>query len=292
MAMNRRTFLKSTGLAVAALPTPWPLQARTTSRGVQSTRAGVRLRLVRNATSLIAYGGKTLLLDPWLGDVGSNPAVQNSPNPRPNPLVTLPLPVAQLLAGIDATLLTHTHFDHWDSAERNRLPKGGPVFVQPSDKDRLAQAGFSDVRSVDSRLTWEGITITPTPAQHGHGDLAKRMGSVTGYLLQSPGLPTIYLAGDTVWFDGVGDVLREHKPDVIVVNAGEARFLEGDPIIMGVNDVATVCRAAPGATVIAVHMEAVNHCVLTRDGLRAGLAREGIQSRVRIPRDGEELNLT
>jgi hypothetical protein len=60
---------------------------------------------------------------------------------------------------------------------------------------------------------------------------------------------------------------------------------------MGADDVVKVCQAAPQATVIAVHMEAVNHCVLTRDGLRAELNRAGVASTVLIPRDGEELRL-
>jgi len=54
---------------------------------------------------------------------------------------------------------------------------------------------------------------------------------------------------------------------VIVVNAGGARFLEGDPITMMPQDVIHVCKAAPHAQVIAVHMEAINHCLLTRGEL-------------------------
>jgi hypothetical protein len=58
---------------------------------------------------------------------------------------------------------------------------------------------------------------------------------------------------------------------------------------MGVADVVQVCHAAPDAIVVAVHMEAVNHCVLSRAGLRAGLDRAALTSRVQIPRDGEEV---
>jgi hypothetical protein len=99
------------------------------------------------------------------------------------------------------------------------------------------------------------------------------------------------VAGDTIWCPEVADAIREHAPSIIVVNAGAAQFLEGGPIIMGLDDVVKVCQAAPQATVIAVHMEAVNHCMLTREGLRAGLSRSGVRSTVLIPRDGEELRL-
>jgi hypothetical protein len=285
MSMSRRTFLKSTTAAAVAGSAAWAGQERAAA---QST---AQLQLVRNATCRITYGGKTILLDPWLGDVGSYPAVRNAPNPRPNPLVALPMPVEQVLAGVDATLITHTHFDHWDAAERNRVPKTAPIFVQPADRDRLAQAGYTDLRTIDERVVWDGITITRTAAQHGTGETGVRMGAVSGYVMSRSGLPTVYIAGDTVWFDGVAAALRDHRPDIVVVNAGEAMFNEGGPIIMGVDDVLKVCAGAPRARVIAVHLEAVNHCMLTRDTLRAGLERAGVQARVQIPRDGETLSL-
>ena len=48
----------------------------------------------------------------------------------------------------------------------------------------------------------------------------------------------------------------EHEPDVVVVNAGGARFTEGDPITMTADDIAAVAAHAPRARVVAVHLEA------------------------------------
>jgi hypothetical protein len=53
--------------------------------------------------------------------------------------------------------------------------------------------------------------------------------------------------------------------------------------------VARVCRAAPEARVIAVHMEAINHCLLTRAELAGALDEQGLKDRVEIPADGETL---
>jgi hypothetical protein len=45
---------------------------------------------------------------------------------------------------------------------------------------------------------------------------------------------------------------------VIVVNAGSAQFLQGDPITMNGGDVLKVCQSSdPAAKVIAVHMEII-----------------------------------
>jgi hypothetical protein len=52
-------------------------------------------------------------------------------------------------------------------------------------------------------------------------------------------------------------------------------------------DVLSVCRAAPEAKVIAVHMEAINHCLLTREQLAAEVKAASLRQNLRIPADGE-----
>jgi len=54
---------------------------------------------------------------------------------------------------------------------------------------------------------------------------------------------------------------------------------------MTVEDVAEVCRASPSAHVVAVHMEAVNHCGLTREGLKQCLEQKHLAENVSIPSD-------
>jgi L-ascorbate metabolism protein UlaG (beta-lactamase superfamily) len=101
----------------------------------------------------------------------------------------------------------------------------------------------------------------------------------------------LYVAGDTIWCEEVEHALAEHDPDVVVLNAGAARFLEGEEIIMDADGVVETAGAAPRATLVAVHLEALNHCPLTRDELRAAVDGAGVGARVRIPADGETLRL-
>ena len=70
------------------------------------------------------------------------------------------------------------------------------------------------------------------------------------------------------------------------MNAGGARFLEGEPITMTAADVERVLEAAPHATVVAVHLEAINHCLQTRADLHQRLHDAGLQDRVTVPEDG------
>jgi hypothetical protein len=115
------------------------------------------------------------------------------------------------------------------------------------------------------------------------------MAPSSGYVLTSAGEPTLYIAGDTIWYDQVAETLKQFNPQMIVANAGAAQFLHGDPITMTAGDVVRVCRAAPQAQVVAVHMEAINHCLLTRAELAQHAKDAGV--RVIIPEDGEDVAL-
>lgn len=253
----------------------------------------MEIRLVRSATLTVMLGGRRLLVDPMLGPAGSMPPVEDTANPRRNPLVDLPFgerELDRLLAETEAMLLTHTHRDHWDPAAVGLIPKATPVLCQPEDEDRIRSDGFRDVRPVNGRLGWRGVEITRTAGRHGTGEIGFRMAPVSGFVLRAPDEPSVYVAGDTIFCPEVEEALAKHRPDVTVVNAGGARFRTGDPIVMTAEDVARVRRASPKTRVVAVHMEALNHCFLTREHLRETLRRAGLSGRVEIPKDGETLD--
>ena len=246
----------------------------------------MEIQLIRHATLLVNLGGKNLLVDPMLSPPGAMPPIQNTPNDLRNPLV--PLPDLDLSL-VDAVLVTHTHADHFDEAAAQELRKDLPLLCQPEDEEKFSSGGFSDVRSVDGSLDWEGIEFHRTGGRHGTGEIGARMAPVSGFVLRAPGEPALYVAGDTIWCPEVEAALEEHHPDAVVVNAGAARFNEGDPITMTAGDVAEVVRHAGGATVVAVHMEAINHCLLGREELRSSLVELGASEVVSIPEDGERI---
>lgn len=247
------------------------------------------MQLVRHATLRIEFHGHRFLVDPMLSEVGAMPPVQNAANERRIPMIPLPFPLAEVLQGIDALLITHLHRDHLDDAAVAVLPRHLPLFCQPCDQERLTQLGFADVRPVDDALEFDGIEIVRTGGKHGVGLIGKLMGHVSGFVLRSAGEPTLYVAGDTIWCGAVREVLETFRPDVTVVNAGAAQFRTGTPITMTGADVARVCRELPGGEVVAVHMDAINHCLTTRQALRAELDQQGL-GRVRIPADGETID--
>ncbi|WP_148415929.1 MBL fold metallo-hydrolase [Haloferax sp. KTX1] len=247
----------------------------------------IRVRLVRNATVLATVDDTTFLVDPMFTPQGEMPTVTDNPavpeflttaNQKRNPLV--PLPDVEL--DYDAVVVTHRHPDHWDEAAREELDADVPLFCQPEDADAFSDEGFTDVRPVEDETSFDGVTIHRTAGQHGHGELAEGMGPVSGFVFE--GEKSLYVAGDTIWYDPVAETLDRFEPEMVVLNGGEAQFDQGEPITMGVEDIAAV-REATDATVAVVHMEAINHCLLSREELRAETEN------VLVPEDGEQVSL-
>jgi L-ascorbate metabolism protein UlaG (beta-lactamase superfamily) len=246
----------------------------------------MKLQLIRHATLWLNYAGVNFLIDPMFSDAGVNPPIVNSTNERRNPLVPMPVSMDDLIFP-DAVIVTHLHRDHWDDAAKAALDKSTLIFCQPGDDAAFASFGFNSVTVVDTNFAFKDMIIIRTSGQHGTGEIGQKMGTVSGFVLKANGEPTVYIAGDTIWCDDVKEILDTHQPDVTVVNAGGARFAVGDPITMDADDVVSLCRYAAYTEVVAVHMDTINHCLVTREDLKSRLTAEKLLDRVIIPKDGD-----
>lgn len=248
----------------------------------------MKVQLIRHATLKINYKDKTFLVDPMFSCKNVLPAVPNSPNEFKNPLVDLPVSIDLILKGVDAVLISHLHRDHFDDKAINSLPKDMPIFCQPEDEEKIRELQFTQVTSIEKNLLWNCVKISRTRGQHGTGDIGKLMGTVSGFVLEGEGEKSLYLAGDTIWCQDVNEAILEYDPSVIMLNGGEARFLQGDPITMGPKDISLVKEACPEASIVVVHMESWNHCLLTRKQLNQYIENEELTNVV-VPVDGELL---
>ncbi|GEN26274.1 hypothetical protein HCU01_42230 [Halomonas cupida] len=288
--MLSKTFASSLALTTALI-------AGNASADSVSREATQQVQQIRNATVKITYGDTTFLIDPMLAEQSAYPGFENTYRSElRNPLVGLPMPAEDVIGDADAVIVTHTHLDHWDAAAQELLPKDIPLFAQnAADAELIRSQGFNDVRILDDDAEFGGVQLHKTGGQHGSDalyavpELAQSLGDVMGVIFEAPGQKTTYVVGDTVWRDEVEQALERYNPEVIVLNTGAAEVtgFEGDPIIMGREDTLRTHQAAPDATIIAVHMDAVNHMTLSRDELSDYVQEEGIQDHVSIPADGE-----
>lgn len=253
----------------------------------------MKIHQIRNATLIVTFGDKRFLIDPFLAEKDAYPGFPGTLNSEIRmPRIALSTPMETIL-DVDAVIVTHTHEDHWDEAARNVIPKDMPIFAQDySDAALLKAQGFTNVELLGHETKVGGVTLTRTRGQHG-SDMAlavagEVIGSVCGVVFRAEGEKTLYLAGDTVWNGFVADALEAYSPEVVIVNAGDAQVPGLGSIIMGKEDVTKVYDAT-SATIIASHMDTVNHCTLSRDDLRAFAEETGMSDRLVVPADDQKL---
>ena len=150
----------------------------------------LRLTWIGHATVLIEVGGQRFLTDPFLRD-RLGPLRRRGPSVEP-----------EALGRIDAVLLSHAHPDHFDRRSLRRLA-GDPLMLVPTGLGRVVRRmGFAARElAVDERTEVGGVVVSGVPARHGRWP--RHPGASTlGYLVEGP--PSVYFAGDTSAFAGLG----------------------------------------------------------------------------------------
>lgn len=280
-----------------------------------NSRAAVKYEFIRNATARLHYAGRVFLLDPMLSTKG---AFRPFAGIAPNPVVDLPTAVDDVVEGIDAVVVSHLHPDHVDDAAVRILSTDLPVYTpnntyapdraHPSERQSFQAAlqghGFTDVRLIDCGdgrgSEFSGVAMHQTWARHGRGLVGELIGEVNGIVFEANGYPTIYWAGDTVYDEvEIGTILGRFRPDVVIAHTGGPVIEAVSPEILlmdaveGLRFFEHANQINAGVQMIAVHMEALDHCFSTREHMRDqrdGL-NEHLASRFHIPADGEALTL-
>src|SRR5699024_14214 len=155
-----------------------------------------------------------------------------------NPLVDLLLSQNDIIKDIDAIILTHLHIDHFDEKAQKYLPKDIKVFVQDeNDAEEIKSVGFKDIEILNEYTTFDGIKLIKTPGEHGRGEILETIGSVCGVIFDHPNEQKLYIAGDTVWYSKIKNIINQYKPEVIIVNGGDNQTYESSSLIMNEFDI-------------------------------------------------------
>jgi L-ascorbate metabolism protein UlaG (beta-lactamase superfamily) len=176
---------------------------------------------IGNATTLIRFGGITILTDPAFMHAGTHTYLGHGIWTRRE--VEPACQVADL-PPIDMILLSHYHGDHFDEAAVRDLDPNLPIITTADAVDKLAPLGFGrgyPLEAWQSAQVGKGearLQITAMPARHATDDaIAAMLMPVNGHMLEfSHGdheLYRLYISGDTMPIDELEEIHRAY-PDI------------------------------------------------------------------------------
>jgi L-ascorbate metabolism protein UlaG (beta-lactamase superfamily) len=189
---------------------------------------------VGNATTIIRYGGFTVLTDPNFLRRGQRVHLGYGLTSRR--LADPAMSIGEL-PEIDTVVLSHLHEDHWDRVTDRKLDHGLPVVTTEPAADTLRTRGFG---AADGLGTWEQrelvkgdrfLRITALPGRHAPGFLQRLLPVVMGSLLEfgslggEPGF-RIYISGDTLMYEDISKISRRYPEiDLGIVHLGGTKLL-------------------------------------------------------------------
>ncbi len=189
------------------------------------------VRFIGNATTLVSYGGFTLLTDPNFLHAGEHVALGYGLRSR-----RLKEPALQIpdLPPLDAVVLSHLHGDHWDDVATRELRRDLPVVSTPHATRGLRRRGFTATTGLE---TWQSqvlrrgsafVRITAVPARHAPDPLRFLLPSVMGSVLEfgegDDVSLRLHITGDTLLHDVLAEIPRRFPDlDLALVHLGGTR---------------------------------------------------------------------
>jgi L-ascorbate metabolism protein UlaG (beta-lactamase superfamily) len=250
---------------------------------------------LRGADSLV-------LIDPWL----STALEEEQGITRPVPPALRP----EEVEAADLVCITHEHADHLDPRALAAIAAQVPdaIFLAPAPAVALVErAGVPHARIHPSHagvaLEAAGARVTALQAAHElhpdafggyrfwrdeHGDHR-----ALSYLVELDEL-RVFHAGDTIWWPGMDDALRELEPDVAMLPINgrdamrEARGIWGN---LSADEAAALAVAADVPAVIPCHFDGVAGNLGNPDAFLAALRAVGSEIRTHVLHPGDQLPL-
>lgn len=171
---------------------------------------------------LLQWKGKRVLIDPYLSDsLTKKYLTTDKPHTRLSELVLRP----ELLKNISVVTSSHNHTDHLDAETLIPVLQNNPgiKFIIPeANREFVSERvkckndfpiGLNDKRSATvDEFTFHGIPAKHNEIERDENGNCRFMGYVIEF-----GNHKIYHSGDTLWFDGMIDMLKPFVVDVAIL---------------------------------------------------------------------------
>lgn len=189
---------------------------------------------VGNATTIIRYGGFTILTDPNFLHQGEHVHLGYGLRSarRTNPAIAL-----EDLPPIDFVVLSHIHEDHFDRVVVQKLDKDLPILTTHEAAQKLAGKGFRATYGLhhwEQRSLTKGeahLTLTAMPGRHGPPVVSALLPDVNGTLLEfqvSSDRPPfrLYISGDTLIHQPLQEIPKRYPNiDLALIHLGGTKIM-------------------------------------------------------------------
>ena len=207
---------------------------------------------------LLQWRGKRVLIDPYLSDsLTKKYATTSKPHTRMSELVIDP----QLLRNISIVTSSHNHTDHLDGETLIPLLKNNPgiQFIIPEANrafiaDRVkCDIGFPTGLNDKASVIIDGFTFHGIPAKHNQIERdANGNCKYMGYVIQFDRW-TVYHSGDTLWFEGMDNLLKPFAVDLALLPINGDRPERGVAGNLDTKEAVLLARAIDAGMVIPCH---------------------------------------
>lgn len=242
----------------------------------------IKIKYIGGATALFEVAGLRFLTDPTFDpknttyDTGLYVLRKLT-----NPLIGM-----DKIGKIDFVLLSHDHhFDNLDHLGREFLSSVDKVYTTPIGAERLGANSIGlenwqtvEVPTRDGRI----LTLTGTPCRHGPIDGDR--GPVTGFVLNFKGETqgSIYITGDTVWYDGIKEVAKRFDVKIVVLFMGAAivKKVSNAHLTMTIDESFKVAKLFYKAQIVPLHFEGWDHFTESYSEIESRFKEAGLLHRL------------
>jgi L-ascorbate metabolism protein UlaG (beta-lactamase superfamily) len=243
------------------------------------------ITLIGGPTALLEIDGIRIVTDPTF----DQPGTYQLPHVRLEKL-TGPAVSAERIGAVDAVLLSHDqHSDNLDHSGKDFLAHASRVLTTEAGAKRLGSHAEGLAPWASTELAGKDgarLAVTATPARHGPAGIEPLSGDVIGFVVSRNNGRSIYISGDTVWFDGVAEVARRFKASLVLPFAGAAQTRGPFHLTMDTNDTIETARAFPDALIVPVHTDGWAHFRQNAADLRVSFDALGFGTRLKLLEPG------